>query len=54
MHILSSTEYVQCCGKLFSDSFEKTPTLGVDTFSELVFFKLLNNDDIKCKKILVV
>ena len=28
----------------------KTPTLGVDTFSELVFIKLLNNVDIKCKK----
>jgi len=24
----------------------------VDTLSELVFFKLLNNDDIKCKNIL--
>ena len=59
---------MQCCGKLLSDSFEtlfkdlyilslssnsmfKTPTLGVDTFSELVF-KLLNNDDIKYKKVL--
>ena len=28
----------------------KTPTLWVDTFSELVFLKLLNNDDIECKK----
>ena len=28
----------------------KTPIFGVDTFSELVFLELLNNDDIKCKK----
>ena len=34
---------MQCCRELLSDSFEsanslfKTPTLGVDTFSELVF-----------------
>ena len=28
---------MQYCGTLLSDSFETTPTLEVDTFSELVF-----------------
>ena len=37
---------------LSANSTFKTLTLGVDMFSELVFFILLINDDIKCKKIL--
>ena len=35
---------------LTANSTFKTPTLVVDTFSELVILKLLNNDDIKWKK----
>ena len=34
-----------------ANSTFKTTTLGVNTFSELVF-KKFTNDDIKCKKIL--
>ena len=35
---------------LSANSTYKTPTLEVEMFSELVFFKLLHKDDIKCKK----